>query len=258
MNVDNSRCGYDKSEFRLNLAKRIEPLLGSHEIEVEAATLSKAISKAFDDIGRDYDDLQSRFLSLTLWHIFAGDLLWIDCRTKAGNVLSDEVLLTAYSLWHKAARFAKNRDLDGMKAAMALDSAAQATADTLAKGNSVVNMRKYMFTVYRNLVLRRQNTARNVELVEGNTSDGGVFSARVEEKILSRELMDVMAPQERCVVMLRYHLDYGWDKIADILGTTVNAAQKRHSTGCRRAREYFGGDSGRPDVKKRKKRRSTK
>ena len=259
MTVDYSRCGFDRTEFKLNLQRRIGPLLGAHEIEVEPAALENAITRAFTDIGGDYDDLQSRFLSLALSHIFARDRLWIDYRTKTGGLLSDDVLLSAYLLWHKALRFAVNRDLDCTKVASALDSAAQATADALAKGKYVVNMRKYMFTVYRNRILRgRRSEFRNMECGEANFSDGGIVPDKIERKILTRELLAVMPPQERCVVMLRYFLDCDWDKIAEIMGTTVNTAQKRHSLGCRKAREYYQGGSDHPGMKKRKKKRTIK
>ena len=121
MQIDNSRRGCTKSDFKSNFERKIGFLLGSYKIEVETAALMNAIEMAFIGIDRDYDDLQARLLSLTLWHIFARDLLWIDCRTKAGNVLSDDVLVTAYMLWRKAERFAENRGLDNVKAALALN-----------------------------------------------------------------------------------------------------------------------------------------
>jgi DNA-directed RNA polymerase specialized sigma24 family protein len=100
---------------------------------------------------------------------------------------------------------------------------------------------------------------RYVELVEGNISDGGVYSTRVEQKILEHELLAVMSPQERCVAMLRHHFDCDWHKIADILGTTVNAAQKSLSIGHRKAREACRRDSDKQsDIKKYKKRRKHK
>jgi len=255
MKVDNEteyRC--DRTEFKRNLRRRMKPLLASHEVDAEMA--ADAVERAFDGIGKDYDDLQSRFLSLTLWYIFAGDVFWIDCRTKAGNAVTDDVMLAAYAVWRDAADFAGNCGADIVSAALALDKAAQSTADAISKGRPVEDARKYMFAAYRNRILRQQRFLRkSVEITDRDTSDGGAFSAAVENKVLAHELVAAMTRHERAVAMMRYHLDYDWRKIAGILGTSVNAAQKALSFGQRKARAFCREDSAAKKMKKRKRRK---
>jgi hypothetical protein len=227
--------------------------MASHD--VATPTLEDGLKKAFDRADEDFDNLRSRFLDLTLWHIYARDGLWIGARTPAGNVIPADVLVAAYTMWRNAMNFANNRGVDFLMASSAMEWAAHLTADNLAKGRLPGNVRKYMFGIYRHRLARSVGQSgcgfRKVEFVERRLSDLGSFSTELANRLFSREMLRFMPPQSRKVAQLRHYFGCGWPEIASVMGISVFAARKALSVGLRKARERYARSSAVRVSKKR-------
>jgi DNA-directed RNA polymerase specialized sigma24 family protein len=197
------------------------------------------------------EGLRSSFLGLILWKIFAkGDTLWIDSETEAGNAVTLELLVVAYTMWENAVNLASKYGVDTAAAAEALAQATHAAADQLARnrqdpdGKEIRDIRKYVFASYMYSVFNiagKQGSDQTEYVDMGDwkadrkLSDQGAFLEALESGILCREFLDAMPPKGRSVAIARYILGYSWPETAGALGTPINTAQKALSAGVRKA-----------------------
>lgn len=264
MKRNNSGWIKDKISIRQELKRQLQPFLASFGIETEI--LADAIDSVLAEVDEDFEYIQTQILGLVLWRIFAGESgLWIGCRTPAGNAIPANILVVAYKMWDKAMEFAKNRKVDSLTAASVLIQAAYVTVDMLAGKNTITDVQKYLFGTYRNIISKnlRENRENFYALPPDATfSDNGIFSDKINDTILCREILDLMPPQGRRVTALRYLAGLSWQEIANVMGISVNAAQKALSVGIKKA---FGvcmrdlqalGNPGRKKKLKRKNRRN--
>jgi RNA polymerase sigma factor (sigma-70 family) len=258
----NTEWARNKLQIKQDLNDKLQLFLTSCGIETEI--LADAIDSVLAEVREDFDCLQTQILGLILWRVFAGESgLWIGCRTPDGNAIPASVLVMAYEMWHKAMGFAGKRGVDSLTAASALIQSTYATVDSLAKkDNPVKDVRKYLFGTYTNKISKISHKLhereQDVQIEEVALSDSGILFNRIEDKILCRELLNIMPPQGRRVVALRHYLGLDWDEIAVVMGISVNAAQKALSAGVKKA---FGvcmkdlralGNPGRKRFKRKK------
>ena len=119
MTASEKECTLAGSEFEekaCELIEELKPLLVEHG--VEAAALSDACKEAFremakNDVGNSSEALQSYFMELVLWNLFArGSSLWINSRTNAGNAVPLEIMTMAYVLWKDGLSLAEHYNVD--------------------------------------------------------------------------------------------------------------------------------------------------
>jgi len=245
-------------KLKSDLLEEIRPVATAHCVGEDA--LVQAYGEAVNELDQNWDERLSQeerrtsLLGLILWKLFAGGSApWIDSRTAEGNAVPIDVLVSAYEMWKRAVGFAERFRLDSATTAEALARAAHRTADQLARiGRGEVkytirNVGRYLFVAYMRAVF--DATAKDglprtdfTELTDAEESDSGTFQQGLENSILCRELLDVMPPKAKSVVISRFIAGKGWAEIAAGLETTVNAAQKAQSVGFKRAFEICMGE----------------
>jgi DNA-directed RNA polymerase specialized sigma24 family protein len=236
-----------------SLLKELQPLLAPHGVGPES--LSNAIKEALRETGEKYrsspEQQRTLLIGLILWKVFARDsALWINSETEAGNGVSLDLLVTAYSMWRNAVNLASKHALDAVSAAEVLAQATHTTADQLAKtgpnsdSGEIRDIRKYLFASYMYAIFNiagKQGTTQTdyVDMSDWisnrELSDRGAFLEAVESGILCKELLEAMPPKGRSVAIARYILGYSWPETAGALDSSVNAAQKALSAGIRKA-----------------------
>ena len=241
MQIENTTGVYDKLTLKQNLMQGIHHLLSSYK--VDTVTLNNGLEKAFGEIYGNFDDLRLQFLGLTLWYIFAKDGLWIKFRTPTGNVVSENVLISAYVMWREAARFARKHGADSLMASSAMECAAHVTTDNLASGCFPGNIQRYMFGIYRktlaNMIRRSGRESYTAEFFENRMSDQGAFAAELENHLFAKELMALMPPRTRRLAYMCCYYGYSLQETAEIMGMSVRAVQKSLSIGSRKALDEY-------------------
>jgi hypothetical protein len=158
----------------------------------ELAVLADAFRESLLEIGErrenSAEEFRSCLLGLILWKIFArGSALWINSQTKAGNAVSLDLLVAAYSMWKNALNLAKRHGVDAAAAAEVLVQVTHATADRIA-GNSrnpdnekIRNLRNYVFASYMYLIsdIAAKQGSRQTDYVDmGDLISNREFSDR--------------------------------------------------------------------------------
>jgi hypothetical protein len=250
-----------QAEAASGLLEEIQPLVAQHGIQ------EGALSNAFEEtlleigeknIGNSAEEIRSHLIGFILWKLFArGAALWISAQTKTGNRVPLNVLVTAYALWKNALRVASRHGKDALTAADALVKVTHHTADLISRNavdpesESIHDVYHYLYTGYTYMIRRiaagrAPNENNSVEIgkwiekYRGELSDQGAFRRVIHNEILCRELMNAMQPKGRSVAYARYVLGCSWPETADILGTSINAAQKALSFGIRTVLEIYG------------------
>jgi DNA-directed RNA polymerase specialized sigma24 family protein len=240
-------------EFALGLLEQIRPIAAEHGVSQEelADALSEAIfeatQKATEGKGCP-EDHRCYVLGLTFWKLFGeGTELWITLRTERGSSVPFELLVTAYKMWRRAVSFAVRCGVGTSEAAEALAHTTHATADQIARidqsggANSIRSIHDYLFAAYIYLILRIAAKSGSIVPMQlsgrNDRSDEGAFQRALEDSILLRELLGVMAPQERRTAIIRSYLGFSWPEVARVLKTSINAVQKAQSVGLRKALE---------------------
>ena len=250
----------DNSEIKRNLIRIIQSLPDSSAIDT--AILDAALDRALRETHEDFDDFQLLVLDRVLWRFFARESdLWIGCRTPAGNAVSADVLVTSYTMWRGAAAYAENRGVDNLKSAAAMADAVYTAVDDMAKGKDIVNLRKYVFGIYRHnmlRIIRNPNFAYNkkkVGITEKRLWNKRINSDKIENEVLCRELFEFMPQRAQDVAYMRYWLGHTCEEIAKELNTSANAVQKALSIGIQKALEACRNDNKRASKNARGKRR---
>ncbi len=242
-------------EYELGLLEEIRPIAAEHGVSQEelADALSEAIFEAAlkaRDGEISAEDHRPYVLGLIFWKLFGkGTELWITLRSAGGNTVPLELLVTAYRMWRRAVTFAVGCGVGTSEAAEALAHTTHATADQLARieqggnTNPIRSLHNYLFAAYIYLILRI--AAKNGSTIQiqfsglNDRSDEGAFQRALENSILLRELLAVMAPQSRKAAIFRAYAGFSWQEVAHVLKTSVNAVQKAQSVGLRRALETY-------------------
>ena len=240
-------------EYELGLLEEILPIAAEHGVSQEeladavSETIFEAAQKARD--GQiSTEDHRPYVLGLIFWKLFGkGTELWITLRTVRGNPVPFELLVTAYRMWRRAVSFATSCGVGSSEAAEALAHTTHATADQLARnerdGEStrIRSVHNYLFAAYIYLILRfaaKSGSTVHIQLSGLNDrSDEGASQRTLENAILLRELLAVMAPQSRKTAIIRAYMGFSWQEVAHVLKTSVNAVQKAQSVGLRKALE---------------------
>jgi len=149
-------------------------------------------------------------------------------------------------MWRNALKYAKKRGFDNLKAVTAVLKAVHITVDGLSNGEPIDDARKYMFGVYLHLLSRIIRDSgvllKKVGFSEETLKKWIFYIDPIEDKVLSRELFEVMPPQGKRVAVLRFKVGLSWEETARKLNTSVNAAQKALSVGLKKAFDTYMKD----------------
>lgn len=248
-----------RAEAICGLIEELRPLLPPCGVETEvlAATIEESLFEIDEiSIGISVQECRLRIVGLVLRKLFAREsALWINPQTKAGNLVSMKVLVSAYSVWKSASILAKKYRVDPISAADSLVRVTNDIADLISnnagdsKREGIRHVCHYIYTAYtysiRRIARKKVSRDRNSVNIAGyiakrELSDKGVFRETLDAGLLCQELLDAMPPRGKSVAIARYILGYSWPEIADSLGSSINAAQKALSTGIRMAVEVYG------------------
>jgi len=244
MLVGNIASTQEKLAFKHYLMQSIQNCLCRYE--VDETVFRDGFEKAFNFADKDFDNLRSRLLDLTLLHVFNGKELWIGEETPAGNDIPDDVRVAAYAMLPSAKAFAVSRGLEAGDTMIAnvIEQAVNITADSLASGRLLQNLNKYLFGVYckrlaRNISPSAYNARKDEEPSKEQPSEICNPADEIEKRIFAREMLNLMPPQPRMIAYLRHYWGYEWPEIAERLGISINAARKALTVGLRKAREKY-------------------
>jgi hypothetical protein len=234
------------------LLDEIQPVVAPYGFD--AKTLAKAFRETLLEIGESKtrsssEDFRFCFIGLTLWRLFAsGDSLWIDAKTRAGNLVPVDLMVATYSIWKNAVKIAAKNGIDPAIAAEILTEVTDSVADRMARSEldpeaeKIRDIHQYLFASFIYSIqhfAKRQgfDQTRSVNMAEWiaerELSDRGVFQELLESKILCKELLHAMPPRGRSVMISRHVLGFSWSETAVLMGSSINAAQKALSVGIR-------------------------
>lgn len=250
---ETSAESFARDDVTTGLFQEMRCLLAPHGVRPEA------LAAAFNDVTRNQArtgfeavrDLREPLAGLVLWRLFGREsALWIHSKTQAGNEVTTDLLVAAYTMWTSAVNVASKQGVDSAAAAGALAQAVHATADKHAKNlqhpdlEPIGDIRKYIFASYMYSIYRmtRKEGVQQVEYVDmaewvarRELSDQGAFLAALESRILCREVLEAMPPKGKSVAVARYILGYSWTETAGAMNSSVNTVQKALSSGIRKA-----------------------
>jgi len=254
----------DGADAKRRLFRKIGPFLAPYKINREK--LTAAIEKAFRDTGEITETPE--ILPLIFGRVFDSEnILWIDPNTPAGNIVTFDILATAYAMWRDAQLVAFGRGLDDVDAAEALTKVVHKIADRIVGGiaSKIGNMRKYMFVCYvhamtltasKHGVVRSHSRRKRKDI-----SDDGDFIESLDNVILCRELLGYMPDTSRRATILRYAFGCSCKETAEEIGISNSAARKAISFGlkkafgvCMRELRALGGVNIEQAIKQRKRR----
>ena len=243
MTASEKECTLAGSEFEekaCELIEELKPLLVEHG--VEAAALSDACKEAFremakNDVGNSSEALQSYFMELVLWNLFArGSSLWINSRTNAGNAVPLEIMTMAYVLWKDGLSLAEHYNVDSAAAAEIMAMVTHKAADRMSnydedpESEPVRDIRKYIFTAFRYAiyVIAKKQSSPPRDFLEMNSLGKNWESGLggIEKQIFCEELLKAMPQKDQRIFMAHYISEYSWKETAKKLGLTVGAAQR--------------------------------
>jgi RNA polymerase sigma factor (sigma-70 family) len=243
MRASEKECALAGNDFEDQICELIEelkPLLIEHG--VESAALSDAYKEALlemgrNDIGSSLEELRSYFIELVLWNLFArGSSLWINSRTKAGNMVPLEIMTMAYVLWKDGLSLAEHYCVDSAAAAEILALVTHKAADRVGnydddpESEPVRDIRKYIFTAFRYAiyVIAKKQSSPPRDFLEMNSLGKNWESglAGIEKQIFCEELLKAMPQKDQRIFIAYYISEYSWQETAKKLGLTVGAAQR--------------------------------
>jgi RNA polymerase sigma factor (sigma-70 family) len=243
MRASEKECALAGNDFEQQIRELIEelkPLLAEHG--VESAALSDACKEALlevgrNDIGNSSETLRPYFAELVLWNLFArGSSLWINSRTKAGNMVPLEIMTMAYVLWKDALSLAEHYGVDSAAAAEIMALATHKAADRIGnyaddpESEPVRDIRRYIFTSVRYaiyLIAKKQSSPpRDFLEIHSLSKDWESGLTGIEKQIFCEELLKAMPQKDQRIFMAYYISEYSWKETAKKLGLTVGAAQR--------------------------------
>ena len=228
--------GENPQNTKSDLFSKIQPFVAPYS--EKRKKLAAAFNKTFRET--ELDNIQPETLSVIFWRIFGGEsILWIDAPTAAGNDVPFDVMATAYAMWRDAQQVAFNRNLDSVDAAEAMTQVVHHIADRLADGNAppIRNMRNYMFVSFSRVLEQINTNCEAVPCRKPNIqeSDNGAFLTAVENVIMCDEVLSVLPPRLREMVIFRYMMGKSCNEVAAVFGSSRGAVRKAISAGIKKA-----------------------
>ena len=229
----------DAIMIKTSLFRKIKPYLTPYKISYKK--LMSAIERVLDDTRHSDENIPPETLPLIFSRVFDCDnILWIEPKTPAGNILPFDILATAHAMWNDAQRIAHKRGLDGVDAAEALTQAAYILTDRIVEGIApeIRNVRKYLFVCFvrdlSRIALNAGGIRPHCRRKKKDLSDDGAFMNSLENAILCREILSAMPVNVRKAITLRYAIGCSCKETAKKVGISNNAARKAVSTGLRK------------------------
>jgi hypothetical protein len=233
-------AGNDFEEQISELMEELKPLLIDHGVDFAALSdASKEAQLEMDrnDIGSSSEQIRSYFVELVLWNLFArGSSLWINSRTKAGNMVPLEIMTMAYVLWKDGVYLAEHYGVDSAVAAEIMALVTHKAADRVInydddpESEPVRDIKKYVFTAFRYaiyMVAKKQSLPAK-DFLEMNSLSTNWESglSGIEKQIFCEELVKAMPPKAQRIFMSYHVSQYSWKETAKGLALTVGAAQR--------------------------------
>ncbi len=243
MRASDKECALAGNDFEnqaCELIEELKSLLNPHG--VESAELADACKEALleasrNNISDSSEELQTYVTELVLWNLFArGSSLWINSRTEAGNLVSLEIMATAYVLWKDGLNLATYYSVDSAAAAEIMALVTHQAADKMAnyaddpESEPIRDIRKYIFTAFRYsvyIITKKQSSPPRDFLDMSNLGknwESGLTG--IEKQIFCEELLKAMPQRDQNIFIAYYISEYTWEETAKSLGLTVSAAQK--------------------------------